>query len=367
MNRKLILENGAVFHGEGIGSDKEIKGEVVFTTSMTGYQETLSNPSNYGQIVTWTYPLAGGYGINRDDFEALNPAAGGMVVKESAEKPSNFRSISTLNEWLKLKSIPGISGVDTRRLTLLLRKEGSLRGCITAADADTQTVVNELKNFQPSCDQVGQVSTKNAYHAPGNGHRVVLMDFGAKHSLSRQLIGQDCDMFVLPYHATADEIFSYHPDGVVLSNGPGNPEDLEQARRVVQSLIGKVPIFGIGLGYQLLALACGANVVKMHTGHRGSNHPVKNLAKNKVDITYQNHGYVVETDSLQETDLEVTHVHINDGTPEGVSHRAHPAFGVQFYPEGAPGPEDTVELFDDFIEMMETYNNQNQPIKGMER
>ncbi|WP_240375216.1 carbamoyl phosphate synthase small subunit [Bacillus piscicola] len=362
MNRKLILENGAVFTGKAIGSKRESTGEIIFYTGMTGHQEVLSNPSSCEQIVAMTYPLITGSGINRDDFETLHPVAGGVIVKEAVAEPSNFRSIATLDEWLAENDIPGISGIDTRMLTRMLRSEGTLCGRIANEDADTDRVVAELQEYIPSLDKVEKVSTKNAYHAPGFGRRVVLIDYGAKHSIARNLIERNCDLFVLPFRTSAKEVLKLNPDGVMLSNGPGSPANITEAVDTVQELIGKLPIFGIGLGYQLLCAASGAAVVKMKYGRHGSGHPVRHVKSGKVEITAQNHDYLIELESLQGTELEATHLHVNDGTLQGVSHTGGPAFGVQFQPEASPGPDDANHIFDAFVKMMDNYKN--QPIKG---
>lgn len=355
MKRKLVLENGTVFTGDAIGSLQETTGEVVFNTSMTGYQEILSDPSYCDQIITLTYPLIGNYGINRDDFETLHPSAGGLIIRESASHPSNFRSAASLDAWLKEKDIPAIAGIDTRMLTRIIRKHGTLSGRICSEKADETEAVEELQAFQPSKDKVKRVSTKNAYHAPGSGRRVVLMDYGAKHGIARNLIGRGCDVFVLPYNATAEEVLKLNPDGVMLSNGPGDPTDVPESIETLKKLLGHVPIFGICLGHQLLSLACGASSSKLKFGHRGGNHPVKDVRSGRVDITSQNHGYTIDRDSLMGTDLQLTHVNVNDGTVEGVAHQHYPAFSVQYHPEASPGPNDPNYLFDEFMKMIEKH------------
>ncbi|WP_042356309.1 carbamoyl phosphate synthase small subunit [Bacillus rubiinfantis] len=353
MKRQLILEDGSIFIGEGIGGNAEVIGEVVFQTGMTGYQEILSDPSYCGQIVTLTYPLIGNYGINRDDFETIHPAVKGFVVKEAADYPSNWRSEFTLSEYLELKKIPGITGIDTRKLTRIIRQYGTLKGAICGIDKNPQEVIDLLKQTRLPIDQVRQVSTRNAYPSPGRGKRVVLVDFGMKHGILRELNKRDCDVIVVPYYFNAEEIFQFQPDGIMLSNGPGNPKDVPEAIDMLRGVLGKVPLFGICLGHQLLALACGAETVKMKFGHRGSNHPVKDLATGKVLITAQNHGFKVEADSIKHTRLAVTHVALNDGSIEGLQHLDYPAFTVQFHPEASPGPEDGNRLFDQFLQMME--------------
>ncbi|MGG3560098.1 carbamoyl phosphate synthase small subunit [Neobacillus rhizosphaerae] len=353
MKKQLILEDGTIFIGKGFGSDTETMGEVVFNTGMTGYQEILSDPSYCGQIVTLTYPLIGNYGINRDDFESINPAVKGFIVKESADFPSNWRSEFTLAEYFEMKKIPGIAGIDTRKLTRIIRQYGTLKGVICSIEKNPEEVLKQLRNTVLPINQVKQVSTKNAYPSPARGKRVVLVDFGMKHGILRELNQRDCDVVVVPYHTTADEILQLRPDGIMLSNGPGDPKDVPEAIDMLKGVLGKVPVFGICLGHQLFALACGANTEKMKFGHRGSNHPVKDLSTGKIAITSQNHGYTVEEASIKDTRLEITHIAVNDGTVEGLKHLDYPAFTVQYHPEASPGPEDANGLFNQFLAMME--------------
>jgi carbamoyl-phosphate synthase small subunit len=357
MKRSLILETGDVFTGIAFGSEKESAGEVVFTTGMTGYQETLSDPSYCGQIVTMTYPLIGNYGINRDDFESIEPAIKGMVVRELADMPSNFRSDASLNELFLLKDIPGIQGVDTRKLTRIIREHGSVKGFFSAAgtEVNEEEVVTKLKQMTFPTDQVKQVSTKRPYPSPGRGKRVVLVDFGMKHGILRELNKRNCDVVVVPYNTSAEEIMAIYPDGIMLSNGPGDPKDVPEAITMLQEIIGKIPVFGICLGHQLFALASGGDTFKLKFGHRGANHPVKDLTTGRTELTSQNHGYTVDPESLVDTRLEITHVALNDGTVEGLKHLDLPAFTVQYHPEASPGPEDSNHLFDQFIEMMNTH------------
>lgn len=352
MKRQLILEDGTVFVGEAFGSSTEVTGEVIFFTGMTGYQETITNPGALGIIVTFTYPLIGNYGINRDDFEAIKPWVQGVVVKEVCTHPSNFRSEKTLDEYLKEYDIPGIANIDTRKLTRLIRDKGTLKGRICSTDVSVEEVVEELKATNLPSDQVKQVSTKDPYVSPGRGYRVVMVDYGMKHGLLRELIKRQCDIVVVPYDTSAEEILRLSPDGILLSNGPGNPKDIQDSIETVKALLGKAPVFGIGLGHQVLALASGADTEKMKHGHNGGN-AVKVLATGKVDITSQAHGYVVTKDSVAKTDLEVTHVSLNDETIEGLRHTKYPAFSVQFHPEASPGAEDASSMFDQFITLIE--------------
>jgi carbamoyl-phosphate synthase small subunit len=353
MKRQLILEDGTVFKGKGFGSDTSTFGEVVFNTGMTGYQEILSDPSYCGQIVTFTYPLIGNYGINRDDFESIIPAVSGIIVKEAVDFPSNWRSEFALDEYLKLKNIPGIAGIDTRKLTRIIRQYGTLKGAIASQDADVEEVISRLQSTPLPSNQVSMVSTKSPYPSPGRGYRVVLVDYGMKHGILRELNKRDCDVIVVSYNTTAAEILQLRPDGVMLSNGPGDPKDVPEAVEMIRELLGHVPLFGICLGHQLFALACGAETSKMKFGHRGSNHPVKDLKTGKIALTSQNHGYTVEEDSIKDTRLEVTHIALNDGTIEGLKHRDFPAFTVQYHPEASPGPEDANGLFNEFLKMVE--------------
>ena len=357
MKKKLILESGEVFHGKGFGANQAIDGDVVFNTSMTGYQELISDPSYCGQIVCMTYPLIGNYGINRDDFESIEPAIKGLIVKEVCDYPSNFRNQMTLNEFFEKRNLSGISGIDTRRLTRVLRNSGVVKGKIVNAEADENSVIITLKSTKLPTNQVAQVSTKTSYANPGRGLKVVLVDYGSKLGILRELAQRDCDVIVVSHDTTAEEILLINPDGVMLSNGPGDPVDVKGATEMIQKLLGKIPIFGICLGHQLIGIACGAKTFKLKFGHRGGNHPVLDLKKNKVAITSQNHGYAVDQESIKSTDLEETHIALNDKTNEGLKHKIHPCFSVQYHPEASPGPEDANYLFDEFIGLMYQFKN----------
>lgn len=360
MKRLLILEDGTVYEGEAFGADLNVSGEVVFTTSMTGYQETITDQSFNGQIITFTYPLVGNYGVNRDDYESIAPTCKGVVVKEHARHASNWRNQMTLDEFLKRKDIPGISGIDTRALTRKIRSFGTMKASLVDAGDEFSHVYDQLKATVLPTNQVEQVSTTKPYPSPGTGRNVVVIDFGLKHSILRELSKRQCNLTVMPYNTPAETILDLHPDGVMLTNGPGNPKDVPEAIEMIQKIQGKVPIFGICLGHQLFSLANGADTYKMKFGHRGLNHPVREIATGRIDFTSQNHGYAVDEKTIDNTQLMVTHVEVNDGTVEGIRHRHYPAFTVQFHPDAAPGPHDAVHLFDEFMEMMDAWKEQKK-------
>lgn len=360
MKRWLILEDGTHFVGEGFGATNSVVGELVFTTSMTGYQESITDQSFNGQIITFTYPMVGNYGVNRDDYESIAPTCKGVVVKEHARRGSNWRNQMTLDEFLKRKGIPGISGIDTRALTRKIRQHGTMKASIVDAADDFNHAYDQLKAAVLPTNQVAQVSTAKPYPSPGTGLNVVVIDFGLKHSIMREFSKRQCNLTVLPYNTTAKEILELSPDGVMLTNGPGDPKSVPEAIDMIQGIQGKVPIFGICLGHQLFSLANGADTFKMKFGHRGLNHPVREIATGRVDFTSQNHGYAVDDNTIDPEKLIVTHVEINDGTIEGVRHRHYPAFSVQFHPDAAPGPHDALYLFDEFIEMMEAWKEKQK-------
>lgn len=344
------------FSGNGFGSDQFTVGEVVFTTGMTGYQETMSDPSFHKQIIVFTYPLIGNYGINPSDFESLNPFVGGIVVHEYAQTESHWQSQMNIDAFLKKQNIPGLCGIDTRALVKTIRSKGSMKGKFCNDNECTEEVVKKLQNTTLE-HHVPEVSTPRPYSAPAEGYRVVLIDYGMKKSILKELYRRHCDIVVVPYNTDAQSILELNPDGIMLSNGPGNPEELLDSINTIKELSGKVPMFGICLGHQLYALAHGAKTYKMLFGHRGANHPVKELATNRVHITSQNHGYVVDEDSLKNTSLEVTHRALNDGTIEGLQDKENWAFTVQYHPESSPGPHDNEYLFNRFMSMIEEFKN----------
>lgn len=356
MLARLALENGSIFYGKGFGATGSSTGEVVFNTSMTGYQEILTDPSYCGQIVTMTYPLIGNYGINPDDFESRRPFVRGFVVREACANPNNWRTTETLSDYLGKNNIVGISGVDTRALTRAIRRSGTLRGVISTeehADAELIQMAQESRGISGQ-KLVSQVTTPEVYNLPGDGRRVVLLDMGAKLSIARNLNEMGCDVTVVPAAASPAEIMAYQPDGMMISNGPGDPKDNPETIANIAQLIGQIPIFGICLGHQLLALALGGDTYKLKFGHRGANHPVKDLETTKVQITSQNHGYAVDEKTVEKLDVTVTHRNLNDGTVEGMRHNKQRIFCVQYHPEANPGPTDSVHLFNRFLELMET-------------
>mgnify|MGYP000889097398 FL=1 len=349
MKAKLILENGIVFEGKAFGYLKESVGEVVFNTGMTGYEEILTDPSYYGQIVTMTYPLIGNYGINLEDMESSSPKVKGFIVREKCDFSSNFRSELEISDYLKGNKIVGLEGIDTRALTKILRNSGTMKGIITLEDISYEEAKGKLNEFSNS-EAVKNVTTQKTYVIEGKGKHVAIMDFGIKGNIIRSFVKRNCKVTVFPADTTAEKVLDVNPDLIFLSNGPGDPEDLPEAIENIKKLVGKKPIVGICLGHQLLALALGGKTAKLKFGHRGSNHPVKDLKKNRVYITSQNHGYFVET--LPEN-MEATHISLNDGTVEGMKHETLPIFSVQFHPEACPGPKDNDYIFDKFLSYAE--------------
>ena len=388
MKAILALEDGAVFEGESFGATGERFGEVVFNTSMTGYQEILTDPSYRGQIVTMTYPLIGNYGCNDEDFESVRPHVEGFVVREYSSYSSNWRATKSLDEFLSSYGIIGVQGVDTRALTRRLRYYGVMKGVISTDDLDRESLVAKAKASPGlvGLDLVKYVTCDKVHHWEGNetdiyarGERtqdtgsqlefdftrpqaaprdesspflVVAVDSGIKHNILRKLQSRGCHVTVVPATLSAQQILSFHPEGVFLANGPGDPEGVPYLVDTVRDLIGKKPIFGICLGHQILGLAFGGQSFKLKFGHRGANQPVKNLITGKVEITAQNHGFCIDKDSLSDKPVRLTHINLNDDTLEGMEHEEYPIFSVQYHPEASPGPHDASYLFDKFVEIM---------------
>lgn len=353
-NKKIVLENGCEFFGYGFGANREAVNEIVFNTSMVGYQEIMSDPSYTDQMVVMTYPLIGNYGIADEDYETKFPTIGGLIVREYNDTPSNFRYTKTLSEVMEEHNIPGISGVDTRQLTRIIRSEGSQRVIITDASVSRDEALTRLKNTPENKDQVSRVSCKKRWFSrtPNHKYDVVAIDCGIKYNIVRALNARNCNVTVVPYNTTPEEIMAFQPDGIFLSNGPGNPTDVTPVLEVVKRLRGRLPIFGICLGHQIISLAYGGKTYKLKFGHRGGNHPVKNLHTGKIEMTSQNHSYAVDAESLKNTGLEVTHINLLDNTVEGLQSVRDRIFSVQYHPESAPGPQDSAYLFDHFIELM---------------
>ncbi len=354
MKAFLLLEDGTVFEGNSFGMEGRVVGEVVFNTGMTGYQEVLTDPSYCGQIVCMTYPLIGNYGVNFDDIESLKPQVKGFIVRELCKTPSNWRSIESLNEYLKRNEIIGLEGIDTRALTIILRDKGTMKGTIVTGETldQVEEKIAEIKNYTIS-NPVLQVTTPELKHYSGEGYRIALMDYGLKKNIVRSLQKRGCEVYVFPCTTTAEEVLAVEPDGIMLSNGPGDPKDCQFQIENIQKLIGTKPIFGICLGHQLTALANGANTEKLKYGHRGCNHPVKDIEKDMTYITSQNHGYTIVKESLDPEIMTISHINMNDGTIEGLKYKHAPLFTVQFHPEASPGPGDTAYLFDEFIKMID--------------
>jgi carbamoyl-phosphate synthase small subunit len=349
----LVLSDGEIFEGKLFGSKNFQVGEVVFNTSMTGYQEVMTDPSYYGQIVTMTYPLIGNYGINKGYNQSSSIKCKGFIVRENCSEFSHWDGHMSLDDFLKDSDVVGLSEIDTRKLTKKIREVGCMPGIITNDISNMSEILEKLNGYKNN-EAVMNVTTKTVYEIgfQNTGKRIAVMDFGIKQNIIDSLIERGFRLTVYPAGATAEEVLSTNPDGVFLSNGPGDPADLVGVIAEIDKMIGKKPMFGICLGHQLISLALGAKTEKLKYGHRGGNHPVKDLVSNKVVITSQNHGYVVNEDSLKDIDVTVTHINLNDKSIEGISHNRYPLFSVQYHPEAAPGPDDSQYLFDRFADLM---------------
>ena len=364
--KKLILENGEEYYGFGFGANTEKVCEIVFNTSMVGYQEILSDPSYTYQAVVMTYPLIGNYGMAKEDYETETPTIGALIVREYNDEPSSFRSSKTLELVMKEYNIPGIQGVDTRKINRRIRDLGSMKVLITDARTPLDEGMETLKSTPVPTDAVSKVSrmriqlySKNKDIKFDEEYHVVAIDCGMKQNIVRSMNARGINVIVVPWNTDSESILSLNPDGVFLSNGPGDPTDVPEVIATVKELIGKVPIFGICLGHQILSLAYGAKTYKLKFGHRGGNHPVKNLKTDRIEITSQNHSYAVDEESIKETPLSVTHINLLDHTVEGVECANDLAFSVQYHPESAPGPQDSAYLFEDFIANMKTFRDKN--------
>ena len=356
-DRKIVLEDGSYFEGYGFGADVERVCEIVFNTSMVGYQEILSDPSYTDQMVVMTYPLIGNYGITDDDYECKNPSIGGLIVSDYNDMPSNFRYTKTLSEEMEDEGIPGISGVDTREITRSIRDLGSRRVIITSIDTPIEVALAKITVTPIPHDQVSRMSCRKRWYSrtANPKYNVVAIDCGIKLNIIRKLNEYGCNVTVVPFDTTPEEIEFMKPDGIFLSNGPGDPEDVTPVISTVKALAGKFPIFGICLGHQMISLAYGAKTYKLKFGHRGGNHPVKNLETGKIEITSQNHSYAVDLGSLEGTKLKATHINLLDNTAEGVECKEDMVFSVQYHPESAPGPQDSTYLFEKFVSIMKDF------------
>lgn len=375
MKGLLVLENGAIFEGTIIGERTATYGEVVFNTGMTGYQEVLTDPSYAGQIVIMTYPLIGNYGVNSDDYESYRSHVAGFIISEMCPTPSNFRSTFTVDEYLKTQGIVGLADIDTRQLVRIIRENGTMRGHIVPEEhvknPYQEIDVDHLKYPEISKELVAKVSRKiRATFDPPNvknpEHHIVIYDFGLKQNMIRSFHSIGCKVSIVPYNTVLEEVTKLSPDGILFSNGPGDPMDLIDITPELKRVAEAYPTMGICYGHQMLGLAFGAKTKKLRYGHRGSNHPVKDLRNGKVHITSQNHGYIVEPESLLDTDMEVTHINVNDGTVEGIQHKSLPIFSVQYHPEACPGPKDSLYFFGDFINMINEEKAKKQNAEGCE-
>lgn len=354
LDRKLILEDGSCYEGIGFGADKEVVCEIVFNTSMAGYQEILSDPSYTDQAIVMSYPLIGNYGICEEDFESKMIGASALITRDINDNPSNFRSTKSVPELLEEAGVPGIYGIDTRKLVRNIRDYGSRRCIITDINTSSEVGVSKIKDTPVPSDAVRRVSCKKRYYSRTSNplYNVVAIDCGMKTNIVRMLNDSRCNVTVVPYNTSSEEILALKPDGLFISNGPGDPTDVPEVIETLKALKGTVPMFGICLGHQLIALSYGATTYKLKFGHRGGNHPVKDIRTGKIEITSQNHSYAVLEDSIKDTDLNVSHINILDNTVEGLYSDENKVFSVQYHPESAPGPQDSRHLFKRFTEFM---------------
>ena len=371
MKARLILSDGTLFEGLSLGAIGTSIGEVVFNTAMMGYQEILTDPSYHFQLVTMTYPQIGNYGVNPKDFESRRIYAAGFIVREYSPVVSHWQATKSLDEYLKFHGVVGISDIDTRQLTRHLRDHGAQMGMITTSEEIPDALLEKLKASKQLVgrDIAREVTTATNYEWPMDAvgqldqlldFKVAVYDFGVKFSILRALYEHGCELRIFPAHTPADEVLTWNPDGIFLSNGPGDPEPVDYAVETVKQLLGQKPIFGICLGHQILGLALGGKTRKLKFGHHGANHPVKYLPTGAVEITSQNHGFIVDGESLPSEEVQITHINLNDGTLEGFRHRHLPAYSVQYHPESAPGPRDSRYLFENFIKEMKQFNAQTK-------
>ena len=356
--KKLVLENGKEFPGYGFGSDRIAVCEIVFNTSMVGYQEIVSDPTYTEQIVVMTYPLMGNYGFADEDYESKFPSMGGMVVRECCDAPSNFRYTKTLNEAFEELDVPGISGVDTRMITRIIRNEGTQRAAIVDYNMPHEEAMKLIRESEPKRNLLERISCKKRWFSRTPNHKwdVVAIDCGIKYSFIRQLNAKGCNVTIVPYNSTPEEILAFNPDGIFVSNGPGDPAESTKVSETIKALQGKLPIFGVDLGHQIIAMSYGAQNVKLKVGHRGANHPVKNLESGKLEIVAQNHGFVVDEESIKSTPIKVTHRNLLDNTVAGIEVMEDHIFSVQYQPDCSPESSSTY-LFDKFIKLMEDQKN----------
>jgi carbamoyl-phosphate synthase small subunit len=352
MNGMIYLADGTLYRGKGFGAVKTRVGELVFNTSMTGYQGILTDPSYKGQIINMTYPLIGNYGISNVDWQSESIHAFGLVTRDISFRPSNRFSVATLSDWLAAQDVPGVYYVDTRSITKKIRNEGTVKCVISTEGISRERAERLLAETPLRDDYMKEAGTTEVRHFPGGGKRVAILDFGIKRNIVSSMTDRGCDVLLFPYGTSADQIMAYAPDGLFLSNGPGDPVEATRGIETVRELLDKLPIFGICMGHQVLALAAGGKTYKLKFGHRGANHGVCDLETGKSVITSQNHSYAVDAGSVEGKGLKITHVNLNDGTTEGMRHRELPVFSVQYHPEGSPGPNDSAYLFDKFLAMM---------------